>query len=289
MKITGAAKIIGIFGDPVGHTLSPAIHNAAFERLGLPYVYVPFHVKPAELKKAIEAIRALDMPGINITIPHKERALKFLDEADEDARRIGAVNTIVNMEGRLIGYNTDGTGYLRSLREETGFKAAGKNIIIIGAGGAARSIFYAILTHKPERVVLANRTVKRARALADEFGRRFNVKIEASGAGKDALEAYSKDSHLVVNTTSLGMMGEGRLDFPLESLPENAVVSDIVYRPLKTEFIKGAEKRALKVHTGLGMLIHQGAIGFELWTGRKAPVEVMRKAALKALKGKEAV
>ncbi len=284
LKISGHTKVAGIFGDPVEQTLSPAIHNAAFEALGLEIVYVPFRVEPNGLKEATASIKALNMLGMSITIPHKEKILKFLSTVDLHAKEIGAVNTVVNRDGKLIGYNTDGMGYLLSLREDTGFTPKGKNIIIIGAGGASRSIFYYILSGRPKSVVLANRTVKRAQALAKEFRPKFNVEITAVQLEQELLRPYAQNADLLVNATSLGMMGRGKVEAPLDSLPPHAVVSDIVYRPLKTELLKKAESRGLKTHTGLGMLVHQGAIAFELWTGEKAPVEVMKKAALRALR-----
>lgn len=289
MKIDGHTRVAGIFGDPIGHTLSPAMHNAAFKAIGLNAVYIPFHVKAdskGALKAAVEAVAAMNMLGVNVTIPHKERVFKFLDEADEHAIDIGAVNTIVNRDGRLFGYNTDGAGYLLSLRKETGFRPAGKRVVIIGAGGAARSILYSILGLQPASVVLANRTVKRADSLANEFARKFSVPVETAALEPAVMEKALSSADLVVNTTSIGMMGKGELALPIEALPSKAVVSDIVYRPLKTGLIKDAEKRGLKVHTGLGMLVRQGAIGFELWTGKKAPVSVMEKAALKVLRQK---
>lgn len=287
MKIMGSTKVLGIFGDPVEHSLSPVMHNAAFEAKGLPFVYVPFHVKskpPGELRKAVEAIRALNIHGVNITVPHKERVLKFLDEVDEHALDIGAVNTIVNRQGHLVGYNTDGIGFLLSLREDTGFVPKGKNILIIGAGGAARAIFYSILAGSPASVVIANRTAKRAKLLADEFRKKFRgIDIKAISLAKSALEEHSSYADLLVNTTTIGMMGQGRLELDIKTLPPRAVVSDIVYRPLATALIKAAESRGLNVHNGLSMLVRQGTVSFELWTGKKAPSELMRRVALEAL------
>ena len=288
MTINGHTKITGIFGDPIGHTLSPAMHNAAFKAVGLNAVYVPFHVKaddPAVLKAAVEGLRAMRFLGVNVTIPHKERVLRYLDEIDPHAADIGAVNTIVNRDGRLFGYNTDGTGYLLSLRDETGLRIARKKIVIIGAGGAARGIFYAMLGMKPSSIVLVNRTIRRANTLAKAFEARFSsTDIRTSALQRGALIEHLSNADLVVNTTSIGMMGKGELDIPVEALPPKAIVSDIVYRPSKTGLLKAAEKRRLKTHGGLGMLVRQGAIGFELWTGMKAPVSVMTGAALKALK-----
>lgn len=288
--ITGKTKIAGIFGDPVEHSLSPAMHNAAFSALGLDWAYVPFHVavRPGGLKKAVEAVRSLGLTGVNVTIPHKEKVIKYLDEVEQEARLVGAVNTIVNENGRLIGCNTDGLGFLESLKKEARFKPKGKKIIVIGAGGAARGIVSAFLFCDGEStnsVIIANRTASRAKRLAAEFKKKFRradiLAVPLAGVG-----GYFKDADLLVNTTSAGMLGKADLKLPLRKLPGRAVVSDIVYNPLKTGLIKDAEKAGLKTHGGLGMLVGQGAISFELWTGRKAPVNIMRRAALKALKQK---
>ena len=186
MKITGRTKVFGIFGDPVEHTVSPAMHNSAFEALNLDMVYVPFLVRgtppPGGLKGAVEGMRAMNILGMNITIPHKERVIEYLDWTDEHASEIGAVNTVVNRDGTLVGYNTDGAGYMLSLREETGFIPEGKKAVIVGAGGAARAILFSILAGNPRTVVLANRSVERAKTLAGEFGKKFKgVDIRTSG------------------------------------------------------------------------------------------------------------
>lgn len=291
MDITGRTKVICIFGDPVGHSLSPVIHNAAFAALGIDMVYVPFHVAsiPAtELKAAVRAVKALNIHGLNVTIPHKEKVMQYLDEIDPHAKSVGAVNTVVNRGGRLVGYNTDGDGYLQGLKEQTGFAPKGKNVVIIGAGGAARSILYSVLCGKPKSVIIANRTEKRAASLAREFGSMFDIEIGTAGLEVNALKECAAKAHLVVNTTSIGLGGLGELAFPVDALEDGAVVSDIVYSPLETAFLKRARARGLKTNDGLSMLVHQGAIGFKLWTGRKAPAQAMRQAALGALgkKGK---
>ncbi|MBI5234919.1 MAG: shikimate dehydrogenase [Deltaproteobacteria bacterium] len=294
MKITGATRIIGIFGDPIEHTLSPAIQNAAIEESGVDLVYVPFHVTADGLKAAVNGIRALDMAGVNVTIPHKERVVKLLDDVDPLASLIGAVNTIVNVEGRLIGYNTDGYGYVESLKEDTGFTAEGKNVVVIGAGGAARAILYTLMRERSasaRSIILANRTYDRAKRLAKEFKKKLPwAQLEA--VRLDAVYPYMDDAHLVVNTTSLGMMAQSAPDLPIERLPETAIVSDVVYRPLETALLKKAAQRGLKTHSGLGMLVHQGALSFELWTlalfpRPTAPIQAMRRAALKALGSSE--
>ena len=289
MKISGSTKVAAIFGHPITHTLSPLIQNAAFAAAGLDIVYVPFHVAPDGLGAAVEAVRALELIGVNVTIPHKERVIDHLDEVDPTARAIGAVNTVVNRDGVLAGYNTDGEGYLASLAEETGFEPAGKRVIIIGAGGAARAILHTLLSRGAASVLLANRTIKRADELAEEFKGVFeSTDVAVTGLAPDELAGRAAQADLVVNTTSLGMEGQPPLDFPVDALGEGAVVSDIVYKPLETELLKAAKARGLEVHGGLGMLIHQGALGFSLWTGHDAPVEAMKKAAAGALYGANA-
>jgi shikimate dehydrogenase len=284
MEILGTTRVVGIFGDPVAHTLSPTIQNAAFGALGLGFVYVPFHVAPASLKEAVDGVRALGMAGVNITIPHKVAVMEHLDEIEANAAAIGAVNTVVNNGGRLVGHNTDGAGFVRSLAEETGFGISGKQVLVIGAGGAARSVLYSILSQRPASVMVVNRTVAKAAALVDALGPAFKG-VELSAGGLSDMPGAAGSADLVVNTTSLGMEGNAELDFPVEALGASSVVADIVYSPLKTDLLIRAEAQGLAVHNGLSMLIGQGAIGFELWTGKSAPVEAMKEAALKALGG----
>ncbi|HHD11840.1 MAG TPA: shikimate dehydrogenase [Deltaproteobacteria bacterium] len=282
MKITGRTKVVGIFGDPVEHSISPYIHNASFEALGLDYVYVPFRVKKERLPQCVEAIRALNMAGVNVTIPHKESIIELLDELDNEAAEIGAVNTVVNTRGRLKGYNTDCQGYLNSLTEETGFDPTGKTIIVVGAGGAGRAVVYGLVKRKPERLIIANRTIERARSLAEEVAERYgSVELVATTL---KIEQYLPACHLLVNTTSVGMQGaKGGLVVPIEGLPEDAIVSDIVYKPLDTPLIKEAERLGLRVHRGLGMLVHQAALSFELWTGKKPSIEGMKFTAVQSM------
>ena len=285
MNITAKTKILGIFGYPTGHTISPAMHNAVIKALRLDMVYLPFEVKPSELREAIKCIKSIGMIGVNITIPHKEAVIKFIDDVSEEARHIGAVNTIVNKDGRLIGHNTDGYGYITSLKEECNFNPKGKNIAILGAGGAARGILVALSVKKPKTIVIANRTLARAISLIKAFKGKFpETKFEAVDLNKDILKEYFKNIELLVNTTSVGMKKNETVEIPLELLPKTAVVSDIVYNPLETLLLKKAKKLGLTTHSGLGMLVHQGVKSFKLWTDMDAPIEVMRKAALKALK-----
>jgi len=221
----------------------------------------------------------------------KGQRLSVWEELDwslnpDTAREVGAVNTVLNRNGVLVGCNTDGSGYMLSLREETGLTPKGKRVLVIGAGGAARAVLYSILASGSAEVFVANRTTDKAETLASEFGSRFKkAAIKAIELDREIINEHSANIDLLVNTTSLGMTGKGELDISLENLPERAVVSDIVYCPLETGLLKKARVRGLKTHNGLSMLVRQGAITFELWTGRKAPIEVMKKAALEALGG----
>ena len=285
MNITTKTKILGIFGCPISHSISPAMHNAIIKALGLDMIYMPFEIKPSNLRDAVNGIKGFGMLGVNITIPHKEAVMKLLDDISEEARLIGAVNTIVNKDGRLIGYNTDGYGYVASIKEDCDFNPKNKRVIILGAGGAARGISAALAKSGAKKIIIANRTLSRADNLIKTFKRKFpDTKFEAIGLEEDILMTYFQDINLLVNTTSVGMEKNEILEIPLEALPKTAIVSDIVYNPLQTLLLKKADKLGLTAYGGLSMLIHQGAKSFKLWTGIDAPVNVMRKAALKALK-----
>ncbi|MEK7841501.1 MAG: shikimate dehydrogenase [Deltaproteobacteria bacterium] len=285
MNITAKAKILGIFGYPIRHTISPAMHNAVIKALGLDMIYLPFEIKPSNLRDAVNGIKGIGMLGVNITIPHKEAVMKLLDDISEEARLIGAVNTIVNKDNRLIGHNTDGYGYVASIKEDCKFNPKDKIIIILGAGGAARAVSAALAKSGAKKIIIANRTLSRADNLVKTFKRKFpDTKFEAIELEEDILRTYFQDINLLVNTTSVGMEKNEILEIPLEVLLKTAIVSDIVYNPLQTLLLKKADKLGLAAHGGLSMLIHQGAKSFKLWTGIDAPVNVMRKAALKALK-----
>jgi len=284
MKITANTKTLAIFGDPVGHSISPPMQGAALRALGIDMVYLAFRVAPKDLGDAVEAIRALGIRGVNVTIPHKERVMEFLDDLDETARVLGAVNTILNNKGVLKGYNTDAGGFISSLGAETGFTPEGRTVLVIGAGGAARAVVYGLAAGGARSIVIANRTIARAEVLAKELGTVCpEAEITAAAITCGEMEGYLKKTDLLVNATSLGMNEEGRLGLPLRLLNKKAVVSDIVYTPMETGLIAEARGLGLATHHGLGMLVGQGAKSFEIWTGRKAPVEVMKKAALKAL------
>lgn len=283
--ISGRTKICGIFGCPVEHTFSPAIHNAAFDATGLDYAYVPFRVEPRSLAAAVEALRALGMVGVNVTIPHKETVLPLLDELSDEAKLIGAVNTIVNRSGKLYGDNTDGKGYLRALRE-AGFDPAGKNVLFLGAGGAARAVAMQLALAGVKKINFANRTGRRAGELAQSVAEATGIKVETipwpDQAGGQLPDRVLAESDLVVQATPLGMSPniDEAVPLPFEAFRPGQVASDLIYNPVETLFLKKAGQAGADTVNGMGMLLHQGTLAFELWTGAVAPLEVMR-AALK--------
>lgn len=272
IQINGRTRITGLFGYPVEHTLSPFMHNAAFKSLGLNYCYVPFLVHPDRLGDAVKAIRDLNLCGVNVTIPHKEKVIDFLDEVDDEASFIGAVNTVVNKKGTLKGYNTDGKGFVRSL-SESGVSLRSKNALVIGAGGASRSISY-YLSEKVKTLYLYNRNIDRARRLVSDVKRvRNNVNLL-----KDISRVEEFD--IIINATPLGLKSNDPLPFNTYLLKPEQTVCDLIYK--KTRLLKEASKKGCATLDGLGMLLWQGVFAFELWTGKKPAVEVMRKALIKA-------
>lgn len=266
--ITASTKLCAIIGNPIGHSLSPLVHNAAFEHLGLDYVFVAFRVE--RLQEAVKGIAALGLQGVSVTIPHKVEVIDYLDEVEPVARRIGAVNTIVNRDGKLIGYNTDWSGAMRALKEK--IELEGKTAVVLGAGGAARAIAYGLSEMGADPVIL-NRTVSRAEALASGLKCRFG--------GIELIEKLSFD--LVINATSVGMAPHAdRTPLKKEAL-KHALVFDTVYNPLRTRLIREAEENGCVTISGLEMFVNQAAMQFELWTGLKPPLELMRETALREL------
>jgi shikimate dehydrogenase len=272
----------GVFGDPIRQSRSPIMLNRAFQECGINAVYGAFHIKPGQVKDAIAGIRALGYGGVNVTAPHKLEVMDYIDEIDEGARVIGAVNTIVNRDGRLIGHNTDGIGYVRSLKEETGIQLQGARILLIGAGGAARGVGYALSLEQPETIWIANRTPERAVELAADL----SVRADVRGMGMAEINHIKDKVDLIVNTTSIGMypsVDESPAD--PEWFREGMVVSDLIYNPLTTRMLRDAQERGARIHGGLGMFIYQGAYAFEYWTGVPAPVEAMRETVEQSFYG----
>lgn len=282
-KIDSHTVLYGVIGDPIRHSKSPIMMNRAFRETGINGVYTAFHITDDKLGDFVAGVRAMGIRGVNVTIPHKLRIMELLDDIHESARIIGAVNTIVNDNGKLTGYNTDGIGYVRSLKEEAAPELAGKRITVIGAGGAARGIVYALLLENPERLRIVNRSAERAEALAASFAG-GSVPVEASS--NDRLEEWCADADIVINTTSVGMFPNvDQSPVPGEWLKPGSVASDLIYNPLQTSFLKSAESRGCTAHGGLGMFIYQGAYAFEYWTGQPAPAAAMREEVLASLLG----
>jgi len=268
MSISGKAKIAGIFGWPIAHSRSPRLHGFWIDRYGVDGAYIPLAVRPENFTAAFRALPALGFRGVNITVPHKESALAHCDEVDAQARRIGAVNTVVVDEhGRLIGSNTDAFGFVENLRQSSDWNAADGPAVVLGAGGAARAIVVALIDAGAPEVRVANRTRKRADAFVAEFGAKVAAVDWHSRA--DALAGAA----LVVNTTTLGMQGHEALDLDLSRLPKGAVVNDIVYTPLQTPLLRDAAGRGNATVDGLGMLLYQAQPGFEKWFGVRPEVD----------------
>lgn len=281
MIIKGSTEILGIFGYPIEHSLSPAMQNAAIKQLGLDMIYVPWEVKPGALEKALDGVRAMGIKGINLTIPHKEEALKYLDEISDEARIIGAANTVINNKGILSGHNTDGRGLLLSLKENHSFSPSGKRAVVIGAGGASRGIAASLALSGAKEILIANRTVEKASSLAKELkGKTSKPSFFATGLDSDEMRNFFAKTDILINASSAGMNGENNLDLPLKLLPADAIVADIVYKPLETALLSNARKFGLKTEDGLGMLACQGAMSFELWTGKSPPTGIMKKTLL---------
>jgi len=275
--ITGETKLVGLIGWPVGHSLSPAMHNSAFAALSLNWRYAPLPVRPERLGEAVAGLRALGFVGTNVTVPHKEAVMSYLDEVTPEAQAIGAVNTIVVSEGKLIGHNTDWRGFLTAL-SEGGFDPHGKRAVVLGAGGAARAVVYA-LAQAGAQVAVLNRTLARAQALVQGFSPLFS----SLPLTPQTVEMQTAETHLLVNTTPVGLWPEvDRSPWPEDlAFPGHLTVFDLVYNPRQTKLLRQVRSAGAKVIGGLGMLVHQGAAAFELWTGEKAPAETMYEAASK--------
>jgi shikimate dehydrogenase len=282
VKLSGKTRVCGVIGDPIEHTLSPAMHNAAFEALGLDYVFLAFRVKSRSVADAVNGARALNIRGLNVTMPHKTKVIAHLDRIDLSAQIVNSVNTILCKEKMLFGFNTDGVGAIKALKEN-GVELKGRKVLLLGAGGAARAIAYALAKEADELAVL-NRTVKQAQELSRLLERSFSKKIGYGSLAPSDVQAHLQDSDILINATSVGMKPKAdETPVPAKLLRRNLAVMDIVYNPLETKLSKDAQAAGAKVVSGVEMLIYQGAASFELWTGKSAPVEVMREAALNHL------
>ena len=272
---------VGIVGYPLHHSVSPAFQQAALDHLRIDARYIAWETPPDALAERMESLRGPGLLGANVTVPHKQAVVSFLDEVSQAAQDTGAVNTIVNEDGRLTGHNTDVTGFLRALQADAGFQAQGKRVLVLGAGGSARAVVYGLLKQGAGRVSIANRTLERAHRLIQALGSPRNA--EAAPLG---MTETSNGWDLIVNCTTLGMRhapGEKETPLPSHAIPANSLVYDLVYNPEETPLLQAAAKAGARTLGGLPMLIYQGVEAFRLWTGREAPVEVMFQAARRAL------
>ncbi|CUS86985.1 shikimate dehydrogenase [Candidatus Kryptobacter tengchongensis] len=290
MIIDAETKLVGLIGHPVSHSFSPFIHNTAFEIIGLNYKYITFDVLPEHLKDALKGIIALGIKGVNVTIPHKEIVIENLDNVSPEARIIGAVNTIVNENGILSGYNTDVYGFTESLKK---YKEIISNtpVFIFGAGGSARAVIYSLITNfQPERIVIANRNTSRAEGLVRYFSQVLGYKdFEVKEFFFPEIAGDIKSSRLVVNTTPIGMHPNIN-DLPVQTneiFHEGQIVYDLVYNPPMTKFLKLAQSKGAEVISGIEMLILQASKSFELWTGKEMPIAEVKKFLLQKLKSRK--
>ena len=277
---------LGIIGHPIGHSISPVFQQAALDAIGFDGTYQAWDVAPDGVGEFVDGLHAPGTLGINVTVPHKEAVIPFLDEVDDWASTAGAVNTIVNRGGRLAGHNTDGIGFLRALREGADFEPRGRDVLVLGAGGSARGVVYALARAGVAQMFIANRTLERAQRLAA-------LSID-SGAAAESLELSqageaAREVALIVNCTSMGMVhGPDETGTPLSaaSIPSSVLVNDLVYNPLETPLLREAARAGASTLGGIQMLVYQGAASFEMWTGQDAPVPVMLEAATAAMRAR---
>ena len=279
--LTGHTRIVGVIGDPVEHSRSPQMHNAAFAKAGLDYVYVPFHVQPNDLADAIAGFKAINIVGINVTLPHKQAVISHLTSISREVELIGAVNTLTFTDEGIHGDNTDAPGVLRALEENGNMSVpVGENVVVLGAGGAARAVVVALALAGVASITVANRTVERAVALAEEMGQKTGVSMQGLGLADAQLPVAVRESMLLINTATVSMDATHPLLISADWLQPNTIVYDIVYTPPVTPLMRAAAARGCETLGGIGMLVHQGAIAFEKWTGIAPCTETMHQALL---------
>ena len=272
----------GVIGDPIEHTLSPTMHNAAFNHLKLDFVFLAFRVKASQLEDAMRGMRGLGIRGLNVTMPHKNAVIKYLNEVDPTVKFLGSANTILNDDGRLLGFNTDGVGALKALREN-GVNLDGKKLLLLGAGGAAKAIAFSIAKEVGELAIL-NRAPQRAKELAEALSVTYGKKVVGEALSPSVIQKSLQDADILINATSVGMHPHVSQSLVAPQwLKPDLTVMDIVYNPVETKLAKDANAAGAHVISGVEWLLSQGAASFEIWTGRSPPIEVMRNAALNKL------
>jgi len=282
---------LGVIGSPIGHSISPAFQQAALDHAGIKASYLAYDVAASDVGEFVRGLREPGVMGINITAPHKGAVMPFLDEIDDWATAAGAVNTIVNRQGRLTGHNTDGSGFLRALRDECGFSPRGRRALVLGAGGSARAVVLALSRDGASGLIIANRTLSKAEGMA-ELAQQNGVVATAIPLelgkikGVSQVTEAAQAADLIVNCTSMGMTngpGEGSTPVTKDQIPAAALVNDLVYNPRVTPLLREAAAAGAQTLGGIHMLVYQGATAFEMWTGKPAPVAVMLEAALAAM------
>jgi shikimate dehydrogenase len=275
------AELVGVFGHPVAENPTVVMQEAGFQALGLNWRYLTIEVLPQDLEAAMRGMRAFNMKGINLTIPHKVEVLKYLDEVKADAALMGAVNTVVRAGDKLVGENTDGKGFMQALTQDAKVNPKGKNVLVLGAGGAARSITVELALAGAHQITIVNRSVDRGKILTELINTKTPVK--ASFTPWQAGYSLPEDMDILVNATSIGLapLSHEKPEIDYEAIHTGMLVCDVIPAPM-TPFLQEAQRRGAKIVDGLGMLVYQGAIGFKLWTGLDAPVEAMYKALSKA-------
>ena len=282
-KISGQTRIVGVIGDPVQHSRSPQMHNAAIVERKLDYVYIPFHVRSGELREAIEGFKALNVLGVNVTIPHKQTVMPILDDVSHEATLIGAANTLIFCDGRVSGDNTDAQGFLRAMTEEGIDIPVGGSAVVLGAGGAARAVVVALALSGLDLITIANRTEWKAIQFEKDLATISETEISAVDLASNQLNSAIRSADLLVNTTSVGMQETDQLLIDPDSLNPGTIVYEIVYTPPETPLLRVAREKGCQTIGGIGMLVHQGAIAFEKWIGIVPNVETMRIALEQAL------
>jgi len=286
MEVSGKTEVVGLFGYPVRHSASPAFQNAGFRAAGLDWIYLPFEVHPHNLARAMAGIVALGFRGINLTVPHKTAVTQYLDEISPEAEVVGAVNTVDIRNGRLKGYNTDGSGFAKSIREESNIELEGKTIFVMGAGGAGRAVAVQAAIEKAGEILVCDCDGNRSKALASTI----DAKVR-HGAAKfvpydfQAIPAALRRCDVFVHATPLGMKPTDPIGINVDWLTPGILVYDLIYSPPETPLLRAARERGCRTQNGLGMLLYQGCTAFEIWTGIPAPVEEMRNALRKAVLG----
>lgn len=276
--INGKTKVVGIIGNPVDQTLSPPMHNTAFQHLNLNWCYLPFLVEKSQVGPAVQAIKGLNLVGLNVTMPFKADVIEFLDEVEEEARIVKAVNTIHRQDDVLKGYNTDGKGFLLSLKEDAETEMKGKSVFVLGCGGAARSIAYTLAQEEAGSIAILNRTRDKAEQFAVVLRKAFPSLQIAAKSFQDKFDFLLKSADIVVNATPMGKMDLAGMPDLTSVLTERQLVCDLNSSPAISAFLKEAEKRGCQVLGGRSMLVFQGALSFKIWTRQDAPIEVMKKA-----------